>query len=103
MFTYVCGLTMHADANEEKALALIDSALGDAAARHSIEVIGDEPANEVALRQVPDAVFENLRLSRDIDTFLKSGIFQRRLKDKEKLVNAWTEMRAGVAEPPSKP
>ena len=103
MFTYVCGLTMHADANEEKALALIDSALGDAAARHSIEVIGDEPANEVALRQVPDAVFENLRLSRDIDTCLKSGIFQRRLKDKEKLVNAWTEMRAGVAEPPSKP
>ena len=103
MFTYVCGLTMHADANEEKALALIDSALGDAAARHSIEVIGDEPANEVALRQVPDAVFENLRLSRDIDSFLKSGIFQRRLKDKEKLVNAWTEMRAGVAPAPSRP
>jgi spermidine/putrescine transport system substrate-binding protein len=103
IFTYVCGLTMHADANEDKALALIDSALSDAAARHSIEVIGDEPANEVALKQVPDAVFENLRLSRDIDSFLKSGIFQRRLKDKEKLVNAWTEMRAGVAPGPSKP
>jgi spermidine/putrescine transport system substrate-binding protein len=100
MFTYVCGLTMHANANEEKALALIDSAISDAAARHSIEVIGDEPANEVALKQVPDSVFRNLRLTRDIDTFLKSGIFQRRLKDKEKLVNAWTEMRAGVAEPP---
>ena len=28
------------------------------------------------------------------------GIFQRRLKDKEKLVNAWTEMRAGMAEAP---
>ena len=101
MFTYVCGLVMHADANEEKALALIDSSLSDAAARHSIEDIGDEPANEVALKQVPDKVFENLRLSRDIDTFLKSGIFQRRLKDKEKLVNAWTEMRAGVAPAPA--
>jgi len=101
IFTYVCGLTMHADtANEEKALALIDSALSDAAARFSIEDIGDEPANEVALKQVPDKVFEDLRLTRDVDTFLKSGIFQRRLKDKEKYVNAWTEMRAGVAEAP---
>lgn len=101
MFTYVCGLVMHADTkNEEKALALIDSSIGDAAARYSIETIGDEPANEAALKQVPDAVFENLRLSRDVDSFLKSGIFQRRLKDKEKLVNAWTEMRAGMAEAP---
>jgi spermidine/putrescine transport system substrate-binding protein len=100
MFTYVCGLTMHAGANEEKALALIDSSISDGAARHSIEVIGDEPANEVALKRVPDAVFANLRLSRDVDAFLKSGIFQRRLKDKEKLVNAWTEMRAGIAAPP---
>ena len=99
MFTYVCGLVMHADTkNEEKALALIDSSISDAAARHSIEDIGDEPANEAALKQVPDAVFANLRLSRDVESFLKSGIFQRRLKDKEKLVNAWTEMRAGVAD-----
>ena len=101
MFTYVCGLVMHADTkNEEKALALIDSAISDDAARYSIETIGDEPANEAALKEVPDAVFENLRLSRDVESFLKSGIFQRRLKDKEKLVNAWTELRAGVAEAP---
>jgi spermidine/putrescine transport system substrate-binding protein len=100
MFTYVCGLTMHAGANEEKALALIDSALSDGAARHSIEDIGDEPSNEVALKQVPDAVFQNLHLSRDVESFLKSGIFQRRLKDKEKLVNAWAEMRAGIVAKP---
>ncbi len=54
----------------------------------------------MALKQVPDKVFEDLRLTRDVDTFLKSGIFQRRLNDKEKYVNAWTEMRAGVAEAP---
>ncbi len=101
MFTYVCGLTLHAQTrNEEKALALIDSALSDEAARYSIEEIGDEPANEVALKQVPDKVFEELRLTRDVDTFLKSGIFQQRLKDKDRYVNAWTEMRAGVAEAP---
>ena len=103
VFTYVCGLTMHAGANEEKARALIDSFLSDEAARHTIEVVGDEPSNEVALKQVPDAVFQNLHLSRDVESFLKSGIFQRRLKDKEKLVNAWTEMRAGIAAAPGKP
>ncbi|HUO90396.1 MAG TPA: extracellular solute-binding protein [Rhizomicrobium sp.] len=97
IFTYVCGLTMHKDpADEAKALALIDSSLSDGAAEYTIEHIGDEPANEVALKRVPDATFANLGLTRDIETFLKSGIFQRRLKDKEKIVNDWTEIRAGL-------
>jgi hypothetical protein len=41
-------------------------------------------------------VFENLNISRDLEAFLKSGIFQRRLKDKDKIVNAWTEIRSGL-------
>jgi spermidine/putrescine transport system substrate-binding protein len=97
MFTYVCGLVMHKDPSDEaKALALIDSSISDEAARYTIEKIGDEPANLQALAQVPDAVFQNLHLGRDVETFLKSGIFQRPLKDKEKLVNAWTEIRSGI-------
>src|SRR5262249_18452323 len=97
IFTYVCGLTMHKNPSDEaKALALIDSSLADAAAEYTIEKIGDEPANEEALRRVPNAVFENLGLQRDVETFLKGGIFQRRLKDKEKIVNDWTEIRAGL-------
>jgi spermidine/putrescine transport system substrate-binding protein len=99
MFTYVCGLVMHKDPSDEaKALALIDSAIGDAASRYAIETAGDEPANIQAMAAVPDAVFQNLHLSRDLEAFLKSGIFQRRLKDKEKIVNYWSELRAGVAE-----
>jgi len=97
MFTYVCGLVLHKDpANEAKALALIDSSLSDAAAVYTIEHIGDEPANETALKSVSNATFENLGLTRDIETFLKSGIFQRRLKDKDRIVNDWTEIRAGL-------
>jgi spermidine/putrescine transport system substrate-binding protein len=97
IFTYVCGLTMHKDPSDEaKALALIDSSLADGAAEYTIEKIGDEPANEAALRRVPNAVFANLGIQRDVETFLKSGIFQRRLKDKEKIVNDWTEIRAGL-------
>lgn len=97
MFTYVCGLVMHKNPSDEaKALALIDSSISDTAATYTIEHIGDEPSNEAALEKVPNAVFENLGLARDVETFLKSGIFQERLKDKEKIVNAWTEIRAGL-------
>jgi spermidine/putrescine transport system substrate-binding protein len=97
IFTYVCGLTMHKDpSSEAKALALIDSSLADGAAEYTIEHIGDEPANEAALQRVPDPIFANLGLQRDVETFLKTGIFQRRLKDKDKIVNDWTEIRAGL-------
>lgn len=97
MFTYVCGLVMHKNPSDEnKALALIDSSLSDAAAVYTIEHIGDEPANVDALKAVPDATFDNLGLTRDVEKFLKSGIFQRRLKNKELIVNDWTEIRAGL-------
>lgn len=97
MFTYVCGLVMHKNpSNEAKALALIDSSISDEAARYTIEHIGDEPSNAVALKAVPDSVFQNLGLTHDLDKFLKEGIFQQRLKDKEKIINAWTEIRAGL-------
>ena len=97
IFTYVCGLVMHKDpSNEAKALALIDSALSDDAAVYTIEHIGDEPTNMEAMAKVPDSVFQNLGIQRDLETFLKGGIFQQRLKDKEKIVSAWTEIRSGM-------
>jgi len=97
IFTYVCGLVMHKDpSNEEKALALIDAGLADAAAVYMITTIGDEPANIEAMKTVPDSVFQTLGVPRDLETFLKSGIFQQPLPNKEKIVGAWTEIKAGV-------
>jgi spermidine/putrescine transport system substrate-binding protein len=96
MFTYVCGLVMHKDANEEKALALIDSGITDEAAVYMITHIADEPANTEAMKQVPDKVYQELQIPRDLETFLKSGTFQRPLKNKDKIVEAWTEIRSGV-------
>lgn len=97
IFTYVCGIVMHKNPSDEaKATALIDSMLSDEGAMYTINHIGDEPANASVLSKVPNATFENLGLTRDVETFLKSGIFQRRLKDKEKIVSAWTEIRAGL-------
>jgi spermidine/putrescine transport system substrate-binding protein len=97
IFTYVCGLTLHKDSPDEaKALALIDSSLSDQAGAYTIEHIGDEPANEAALMSVSDKTLENLGVSRDLEAFLKSGIFQRRLTNKDRIVNDWTEIRAGL-------
>ena len=97
IFTYVCGLVMHKDpSNEDKALALIDSGLADDAARYMITTIGDEPANIEAVASVPDSVFTALGVPRDLETFLKSGIFQKPLPHQEKIVSAWTELRSGL-------
>jgi spermidine/putrescine transport system substrate-binding protein len=97
LFTYVCGLVMHKSPSDRaKALALIDSSISDEAALFTIEHIGDEPSNASVLRRVPNATFQNLGLTRDVDTFLKSGILQRRLKDKAEIVNAWMEIREGL-------
>jgi len=97
IFTYVCGLVVHADTPDyDKALALVDSSLSDEAAVYTITEIGDGPANTAALAQVPDGVFEDLGVPRDVDTFLASGIFQKRLANKDEIVNAWTEIRAGL-------
>jgi spermidine/putrescine transport system substrate-binding protein len=97
MFTYVCGLVMHKNpSNEAKALALIDSSLSDKAAVYTVEHIGDAPANTQAMKQVPDSVYEELQIPRDLEGFLKRGTFQRPLKDKERIVNAWAEIKAGI-------
>lgn len=96
MFTYVCGLVMHKDANEEKALALIDAGIADEAAVYMITHIADEPANTEAMKQVPDKVYTELQIPKDLETFLKSGTFQRPLKNKDKIVGAWTEIKSGV-------
>ncbi len=97
IFTYVCGLVMHKDPSDEaKALALIDSSIADEAAVYTIDHIGDEPSNEEALTKVPNETFERLGLTRDVEKFLKSGVFQQRLKDKDKIVNAWTEIHSGL-------
>jgi spermidine/putrescine transport system substrate-binding protein len=97
IFTYVCGLVMHKSPSDRaKALALIDSSLSDEAALYTIENIGDEPSNESVFGRVPNATFENLGLTHDVDTFLKTGILQRRLKNKGEIVSAWTEIREGL-------
>ena len=97
IFTYVCGLVMHKDpTNEDKALALIDAGIADAAAVYMITTIGDEPANIEAMKTGARQRVRDPGHPRDLETFLKSGIFQQPLQNKDKIVSAWTEIKTGV-------
>ena len=96
MFTYVCGLVMHADTrNPERALALIDAGLAPRAMKYQLEEYGDAPANTSIFADYTDAQLAQYGFPRDVDQFLKTGHFQLRLKNKDEIVKFWTEIRGG--------
>ena len=49
-----------------------------------------------ATAKVPESVFTELGVQRDLEGFLKGGIFQQRLKNKDKIISAWTDIKSGV-------
>jgi spermidine/putrescine transport system substrate-binding protein len=96
MFTYVCGLVMHKDTKDaEKSHALIDSGIATPAAKYMVEKLSNGPANTSVMAGYTDKQLADFGLPRDVDAFLKQGTFQIRLKNKDAIVKAWTEMRAG--------
>ena len=97
MFTYVCGLSINKNTKDvAKATALLDSSLSDEASLYMINKTGDGPANGTVMAKVPQATLDKIGITRDVDAFLKSGTFQQPLKNKDQIVNAWTEIRAGL-------
>jgi spermidine/putrescine transport system substrate-binding protein len=96
MFTYVCGLVMHKDSKDvAKSLDLIDSGIGKTASRYMIEKLSNGPANTSVMASYTDKQLAEFGLPRDPEAFFKAGTFQVRLKNKDAIVKAWTEMRAG--------
>ena len=96
MFTYVCGLVLHAKAkNLEKAYALIDSSLSPTAMKHQLENLYNGPANTSILADYTDEQLTGFGFTRDVDAFLRSGTFQSRLTKKEEIIKFWSELRSG--------
>jgi len=96
MFTYVCGLVLHAESkNVEKAYALIDSSISPTAMKYQLEKLNNGPANTSIFTDYTDEQLAEFGFSRDVETFLKSGTFQVRLKNKDEIVKFWTEIRGG--------
>lgn len=96
MFTYVCGLVLHAESkNVEKAYALIDSSIAPQAMKYQLDSLNNGPANTTILADYTDDQLKEMGFSRDVEGFLKSGTFQVRLKNKEEIIKFWTEIRGG--------
>lgn len=96
MFTYVCGLVVHAEAKDlEKAYAIIDSGLSAQAMKYQLDDLNNGPANTTIFADYTDEQLKEINFSRDIEGFLNSGTFQVRLKNKEEIVKFWSEIRGG--------
>jgi spermidine/putrescine transport system substrate-binding protein len=96
MFTYLCGMVLHAESkNIEKAYALIDSGISPAAMKYQLEELNNGPANMSIFADYTDDQLKQMGFVRDVKAFIESGTFQVRLKNKEEIVKFWTEIRGG--------
>ena len=96
MFTYVCGMVLHAESkNLEKAYALIDSGISKEAMKYQLETLHNGPAAVTIFEDYTDEQLKEMGFVRDVKSFLESGTFQVRLKNKEEIVKFWTEIRGG--------
>ncbi len=96
-FTYVCGFTLHKDAkNLEKAYTLMDSGLTEEAARYLVTEYSNGSANVEAMAKLSDDELNNAGLPRDVEKFLSTGTYQVRLPNKDAIIKAWADIRAGL-------
>jgi spermidine/putrescine transport system substrate-binding protein len=96
MFTYVCGLVVHAESKDlEKAYALIDSSIAPGAMKYQFDELSNGPANMSIFADYTDEQLAEKGFVRDVKAFLESGTFQQRLKNKDEIVKFWTEIRGG--------
>jgi spermidine/putrescine transport system substrate-binding protein len=96
MFTYLCGMVLHAETKKlEKAYALIDSGISKAAMKYQLDELGNGPANTSILADYTDEQLKEMGMSRDVKKFIESGTFQVRLKNKDEILKFWTDVRGG--------
>lgn len=96
-FTYVCGFVLHKDAkNLDKAYTLMDSGLNEESARYLVTEYSNGSANVEAMAKLTDDELNNAGLPRDVEAFLSTGTFQVRLPNKDSIVKAWADIRAGL-------
>jgi spermidine/putrescine transport system substrate-binding protein len=96
MFTYVCGMVIHAETkNLEKAYAIIDSGISPQAMKYQLDQLNNGPANTTIFADYTDDQLKAINFTRDVESFLNAGTFQVRLTNKEEIVKVWSEIRSG--------
>ena len=95
--TWTCGLALASTvANLQEAHDLIDAMIDPRSGAYEIDEFGYGSANRKAFDLVSEAVLAERGLTRNPDDLLKSGIFQRAMKNEEKIQKMFEAVKAGT-------
>lgn len=96
MLTWVCGMVMIKGApNPDMAYDMIDAMLDPEAGQFLINNSGYGHSNKTSFDLVDEERLAELNLSRDPTDLLQAGIFLESLKNREKLIQMFEEVKAG--------
>lgn len=97
IMTWVCGLVLHKKAtNVDKAYDLIDAMLAPEAGVFMVTDYGLGHANAKTFQQAGDEAIQAAGLSRDVEAFLKKGVFSDQFKDRDVVTSMFEEVKAGI-------
>jgi len=98
-YTYACGFVIHKDSKNPKVYDLINSQTSVTAGLHMIKEQSLGAANLAALKAANPKDLEARGIpgtAEAVETFLRSGTFQERMKNLEEIVQVWGDIRAGL-------
>jgi spermidine/putrescine transport system substrate-binding protein len=97
IMTWVCGLVLHNKAaNVDKAYDLIDAMLSPEAGVFMVTDYGLGHANAKTFEAAGDKAIQAAGLSRDVEAFLKNGVFSDQFKDRDAVTVMFEEVKAGM-------
>ncbi len=97
IMTWVCGLTLHPKAaNVDAAYDLIDAMLSPEAGKFMIVDYGYGHSNAKSFDMAGDEAIQAAGLSRDVEGFLKTGVFSNEFKDRDAVLKMFEEVKAGL-------
>ena len=97
IMTWVCGLVLiKGAANPDKAYDLIDAMLSPEAGKFMITDYGYGHSNAKSFDAAGDEAVEAAGLSRDVEGFLKKGVFSKEFKNRDAVLKMFEEVKAGL-------
>ena len=97
IMTWVCGLVLIKNApNPDKAYDLIDAMLSPETGKFMITDYGYGHSNAKSFDAAGDEAIEAAGLSRDVEGFLKKGVFSNEFKDRDAVLSMFEEVKAGL-------
>lgn len=97
IMTWVCGLVIHKNApNLDAAYDLIDAMLSVEAGKFMIVDYGYGHSNAKSFDAAGDEAIEAAGLSRDVEGFLKAGVFSNEFKNRDEVLKMFEEVKAGL-------